>query len=395
MSSSPPARSAVRAAAVGGATGSALLALGSLATSAYFARAVLTPDPRRPDDTRVLAVGADTVTLAVGPETVVPGRYGLWSGQEAHARVGDVLEQDDHAVVRRLVALDRGTLEPGGARWDQYWYWDSPRVSLGIPHRDVAVDGELGPLPSWLVEPDPSPVPGREAPGAGRWAVLVHGRGARREECLRAVPVLRRLGYTCLVVSYRNDVGAPPAPDGRYNLGLSEWRDLEAAMAFALRHGATGLVLGGWSMGGAIVLQTLDRSPLSEHVDAVLLDSPVVDWGDVLAHHARLHHIPAPLRMVGTGLMGRRAGRRLVGVHDPVDVALTDWVRRAGELHHRVLLQASVDDEFVPVGPALALAAARPDLVTLERWETARHCKEWNLDPQRWERAVERFLTTL
>jgi len=45
------------------------------------------------------------------------------------------------------------------------------------------------------------------------------------------------------------------------------------------------------------------------------------------------------------------------------------------------------------VGPSIALAGARPDVVTLERWHTARHCKEWNLDSARWERVLAGFLT--
>ena len=172
-------------------------------------------------------------------------------------------------------------------------------------------------MPAWLLEP--------RAPN-GRWAVLVHGRAARREECLRALPVLLRLGFTCLVVTYRNDPTAPPAPDGRYNLGLSEWRDVESALEYAAAAGASGAVLGGWSMGGAVVLQTLKQTGMADFVESVFLDAPVVDWGDVLAHHARLHHIPPPLRDLGTLVMGRRATRHLVGVHDPVDVALTNWV---------------------------------------------------------------------
>ena len=178
--------------------------------------------------------------------------------------------------------------------------------------------------------------------------------------------MLLRLGYTCLVVTYRNDPAAPPAPDGRYNLGLSEWRDVESALEYAAAAGASGAVLGGWSMGGAVVLQTLKQTGMADFVESVFLDAPVVDWGDVLAHHARLHHIPPPLRDLGTLVMGRRATRHLVGVHDPVDVALTNWVARADEIRHRILIQHSVDDEFVPAGPSLALAEARPDLVTLE-----------------------------
>lgn len=378
-----------RAARVTGISGAAAVGValgGSLAGATVFARKVLTPDSRRPDDTVVLAVHGDEVTLPISPETTVAGRYGLWlDGGSGHARVGDVIRLDEQAgtVVRELLSVDRGHLAPGPARWNAYYYWDSPARSMDLPARDVTVESELGPMPAWLLEPERS---------NGRWAVLVHGRGARREECLRALPTLRRLGYTTLVISYRNDAGAPPAPDGRYNLGLSEWRDLAAAMEYAVQHGAEGLVLGGWSMGGAITLQTLNQSGLSDLVEAVFLDSPVVDWGDVLTHHARLHHVPQVFGWMGSLVMGRRVTRRLAGVHDPVDVARTNWVARADEIRHRMLIQHSVDDDFVPVGPSIALAAARPDLVTLERWDTARHCTEWNVDPQRWERVLADFL---
>jgi hypothetical protein len=80
-------------------------------------------------------------------------------------------------------------------------------------------------------------------------------------------------------------------------------------------------------------------------------------------------------------------------VHDPVDVAKTNWEARSGELRHPMLIIHSVDDEFVPVGPSERLAKARPDLVRFEPWQTARHCKEWNVDPDRWERAVAQFVS--
>jgi pimeloyl-ACP methyl ester carboxylesterase len=159
-----------------------------------------------------------------------------------------------------------------------------------------------------------------------------------------------------------------------------------------VQRGARDLLLVGWSMGGAIVLQTLSRSWLSAHVTHVVLDAPVIDWGDVIAHHARVNGIPAPIGGLSRALMGRRSARRLVGVHDAVDVAKTNWVARAGELEHRMLLIHSVDDEFVPVGPSQELARARPDLVTMDAWDTARHTKEWNVDPQRWERSVAAFV---
>lgn len=378
-------RAALGAVAAGGSV-AALGALSSISAATYFARRVLTPDRLRPDDTPILAVGDDSLTLGVTPETVVPGRYGLWLDDAAgHCRVGDILELDEQAgrVRRELLAVDYGHLAPGFARWNQYYFGAPPDQSLGLPTEHVEVQTELGAMPAWVVE--------AEQPST-RWAVLVHGRGARREECLRAIQPLREKGISVIVPSYRNDVGSPAGPDGRYNLGLSEWRDIEDAALYAVQRGARELVLVGWSMGAAIVLQALDRSWLSGHVTHVVLDSPVIDWNDVLAHHAREHGVPPPVGELSRTLMGRRWARRLVGVHDPVDVALTNWVARADELSHKILLIHSVDDEFVPVGPSEQLALARPDLVWFEPWETARHCKEWNTDPERWEAAVREFV---
>jgi pimeloyl-ACP methyl ester carboxylesterase len=381
----------VRRAAVGAATTAgwvtALGAVSSVSAAAYFARRVLTPDRERPDDTEVLAVDDHTVTLGITADTVVPGRYGLWlDGTDGHCRLGDVVELDEERgrVTRELLGVDFGHLTPGFARWNQYYYGSPPDRSLGLPTQHVEVLTELGPMPAWLVE--------AEQP-TDRWAVLVHGRGARREECLRGITPLRDSGINVLVPSYRNDPGAPSGPDGRYNLGLSEWRDIEDAALYAVQQGARELVLVGWSMGGAIVLQTLDRSWLTGHVSHVILDAPVIDWNDVLSHHAREHGVPAPVGTLSRTLMGRRWARRLVGVHDPVDVAKTNWVARADELRHRMLLIHSVDDEFVPVGPSERLAEARPDLVRFEPWETARHTKEWNTDPERWETAVREFVS--
>lgn len=384
-------RELVRRAAIGAAiTGGSVTALGALSSvsaAAYFARRVLTPDRQRPDDTEIREVSEHSVTLGLTADTVVPGRYGLWLDEaRGHCRVGDVLHVDEQEglVRRELLGVDYGHLAPGFARWNQYYFGSGPEQSLGLPTRHVEVLTELGPMPAWVIEAEHRTT---------RWAIFVHGRGARREEGLRAVKPLRDSGISVLIPSYRNDVGAPRGPDGRYNLGLSEWRDIEDAALYAVQQGARELILVGWSMGGAIVLQTLDRSWLTGHVSHVVLDAPVIDWNDVLAHHARQHGVPAPVGSLSRTLMGKRWARRLVGVHDAVDVAQTNWVARADELRHRMLLIHSVDDEFVPVGPSEQLAEARPDLVWFEPWKTARHTKEWNTDPERWETAVSEFVS--
>ena len=371
----------------GAAVAAAGSALGTtLGSAAYFARRVVTPDEDLPDDVMILAHDAETVTFAAAPDPVVAGSYGVWlDGGAGHARVGEIVARQAGSVTRRLIAVDRGQLAIGPARWNQYYWWDRPSVSMGLPDEDVSVVSDVGVLPGWLVRPEPGT-------DTGAWAVLVHGRGARKEETLRAVPLLRGAGYTSLVTAYRNDRDAPRGPDGRYNLGLSEWRDVEAATAYAVQRGAREIVLFGWSMGGAIVLQLLDNSPLARCVTGVVLDSAVLDWGVVLRHQARANRLPGWLAGVATGLMGDVRARRLVGVHEPIDVARADWVTRAEELRHPMLLIHSDGDDFVPIGPAVALAARRPDLVRFERFGLARHCREWNHDPGRWERAVLAFL---
>jgi pimeloyl-ACP methyl ester carboxylesterase len=387
------ARKSLVTAAGAGVAVLALSAAGIVSAATYFARRIVTPDLLKPDDTQILSFEDDSVTLGLTPETGQPGRYGLWfdSGQ-GHARMGLVLDVDQGSgrVRRVLEGVDFGELRIGPARWNQYYFAGDPQDTLGLPSHDVEISSELGMLAAWEV---PADVGKSAARGAqDRWAILVHGRGAERGECLRALPVLHDLGFTALIPTYRNDVGAPPSPDGRYSLGLSEWRDCEAALLYAVDAGAHEIVLFGWSMGGAIVLQTLDRSWLSDRVNAVVLDAPVIDWADVLRHHGALNKIPGPIGSLSRSLIGHPWARRLVGVHEPIDVALTNWEKRAGELKHRTLLIHSLDDEFVPAGPSISLAAKRPDLVRFEPWQQARHTKEWNVDPQRWDAVVRAFL---
>ena len=375
-------------AAAAGVSASALSAAGTVAAATYFARKVLTPDRLKPDDTQILAIEDDSLTLGLTVESAQPGRYGLWlDGGQGHARVGAVLEVDEESgrVRRVLEGVDAGALRVGPARWNQYYFAGDPQDALGLPSRDVEITAEIGMLAAWEV-------PAADG-AADRWAILVHGRGAPRDECLRAVPVLHDLGFTALIPSYRNDIGAPSSSDGRYSLGLSEWRDLEAALLYAVEAGAKEIVLLGWSMGGAIILQTLDRSWLSARVRAVVLDAPVIDWADVMRHHGAINKIPGPIGSLSRSLIGRRWARRLVGVHEPIDVALTNWEHRADELKHPTLVIHSLDVEFVPAGPSISLAAKRPDLVRFEPWREARHTKEWNVDPDRWDAVVRAFLT--
>jgi pimeloyl-ACP methyl ester carboxylesterase len=126
-----------------------------------------------------------------------------------------------------------------------------------------------------------------------------------------------------------------------------------------------------------------------------VLDAPVLDWRDVLAHHARLNRIPPAVGRLGQSVLSHRSAWRLAGTEAPVDLDRLDWVSRSAELTHPVLLIHSVDDEYVPSEPSRRFAEARPELVTYLSIDGARHCKEWNVDPEAWETAVARFLLRL
>ena len=411
--SSTVTRSAGRAIAVGAgvAAGAALGGAVSMGTATYFAHRIISPEHEKKDDTTILSVDEDasTVTLRATPWTVAPGRYGLWlDNGQGHARLGDVVATSEDVerlgvttpsptgakeqrparkgtVTRRVLGVDAGELAPGSARWNKYFYCGTPQSALDLEHEDGVVTSDVGDLPTWRV-------PAAPEHDTGDWAILVHGRSAMREETLRAVPVLHRLGYTCLIPMYRNDIGAPPSSDGRYSLGLSEWRDVDAAMRYALAHGARRLVLAGWSMGGAIVLQALNRSDVAHRVHRVVLNGPVIDWGHVLAHQADLHLIPRPIDHLARAVMRGPLSQHLLRIAEPVDVAATNWVDRADEVSHRIFIIHSATDETVPYGPSQDLARRRPGVVHTFVWPRARHCQEWNTNPSLWDDLVASFL---
>lgn len=367
-----------------GLAGIAVAGLGS-----YFVRQILTPTTASHDE-MVLDVAADTVRLQSTAASTAPGRYSLyWDKMAGHARIGEVRECDDRSVVRELISVDSGQLRPGRARVAGYFY-PEPSEQDGTHLSDVTLDGPLGDIPAWFSAAQQR-FPEQSSNG-DVWAILVHGRGATRSEALRAVPTLRELGVNMLVPSYRNDSDAPPSPDRRYHLGLSEWSDIEAGMAYAVHHGAQRIVLFGWSMGGAIVLQLLAHSAHADRVVAVVLDAPVVSWRQVIDFHAGVHRLPLALSHTGQRLIGKSWSKSFGGVSVPLPIPQTDWIARADDLHVPTLLIHSEDDDFVPYGPSADLARARPDVIQLETWTAALHCREWNVDAERWERVVRDFL---
>jgi alpha-beta hydrolase superfamily lysophospholipase len=375
--------------AIGVLAAAGATALAAATLSILVARTVIIPPSRRTEDVTILSLdlAAGTIVLSSNADSRLPGVYSFWfTGDSGHARLGEIVSSDDDTVTRRVLGVDFGDLAGACRGRLSGWFHLSPR-DLGFPYRDVTIETPLGPAPAWLV-----PAPG--AP-AKRWVINVHGRAVRRSETLRAVEPFRDAGYSSLIVSYRNDGDAPRSDDYRYALGDREWRDIEPAMQYALDNGAEELVLMGWSMGGATVLQALTRSPLAGTVIGVALESPVVDWIATLDFQAAIRRFPAIVRWGVRQLFRQRWGGFFTGLAEPLDLDRLDFVRRARELDRPVLILHSDDDGFVPSTASRALAVARPDIVTYEAFEVARHTKLWNYDRAKWVGAIRDWLAGL
>lgn len=358
----------------------ALLAAGAAAAVAVLAtaRRVVTPTLRRAD-THIIAVdtGAQTIELSRTPDTELAGRYGLFTtGTYGYVKLGAVLSADAKTVRRKLLTQ----IEPG-AQVDRDasfsgWYYTSPG-ELHLPWETVLIGSPAGPCPAWLFPAE-----------SDTWVIQVHGRGATRSECLRAVPVFHAMGLPVLVVSYRNDGEAPRSRAGRYALGAAEWRDVDAAIGHALRHGAKRVVLMGWSMGGAVVLQTAVSSGRRGAIAGMVLESPVVDWRTVLRFQAREEGLREPIPALAMGVLENSLTARLGGAEQAIPFDRLDMVARASELEAPILILHSEDDGFVPADASHALAEARPDIVTMRPFSVARHTKLWNYDQAGWTSAI-------
>lgn len=325
---------------------------------------------------RVLAAAEGTVTLAASRLTAQPGTWGLrWADSDGSglAVLGPVAAENRREVVRPLLAGDAP--EPGTAVVLDAGPYDPDPSARGLRFEDVDVPGPLGSYPAWWVPAD-----------GDTWVVLVHGRGGARREALRILPALHGRGHPQLVITYRNDVGAPPSPDGRYHLGDTEWEDVEAAVLFAVHHGARRIVLYGWSMGGAVTAAFLDRSAEAERVAAVVWDAPLVDWRATLRRQARNRRLPPWLSPLACVVTSRRIG---------IDFDRFDLRRNPPAWRPPTFVVHSAGDTAVPVATSRALAAAAPGLGWPMRYlevPLAEHTASWNADPVAYERAVTSFL---
>ncbi len=322
----------------------------------------------------VSAARNGTVTLRLpegtDPEDS-PGTMGIrWA--DGSSMVGPIISTEGQETVRTLVgaaAPDVGEM----IRFDKFVFAEDPTIAYGVEFAEISFPAPLGGLGAWFVDGE-----------ANTWAIFVHGMGSTRREALRMLPVMIQAGLPALIIDYRNDAGAPADPSAYYQYGLTEWEDIEGAVRYAINGGADDVLLVGYSMGGAIAVNFLLRSDLADNVSAMVLDSPMLDFSATVDLGGRNRGIPGFVTAVA---------KVIAGWHLDVDWSGLDYVNRADDIDVPILLFHSETDQRIPVSISDELAEVRPDIVTYERYEIAAHVGEWNVDRDRYEEAVRRFVS--
>lgn len=314
--------------------------------------------------------------------------YGLvWDGGhgEVHgaplASSGSDTERTEVTRSFRVTGGDPPAVgEPVGVDRDVYPPGADPGEALGRDVQEVEYTSPAGRFGAWYV-------PGR----GGEWVIFTHGAlGSDRSEALRAMRTTTRLGLPSLAIEYRNDDDVPSDDTGRYQYGRTEWRDLEGAVKYALQHGATGVTLVGYSMGGAITAAFLERSPLASEVARVVLDSPMLDLQETVEHAAAQLELP----LVGA------PSKSLVWVAEQVAAArydldweAVDYLDDPSWVVVPTLVFHGTDDVRVPPASAARLSDSMPELVSLVKVDGAGHVESWNADPRGYDRQLAAFLS--
>ena len=359
----------------------AVLALGGWYLSNELKRGALMPDWNPVHhDLEVVDIQEGQVTLR---PTQLAERDGFWKregiwGMEwdgGYARVGAILDITDHQVVREFYPLRKRPSIGEMVHLDNFAHTGDPGTALSLPFQDVSFSSPLGDLAAWFVDGT------RET-----WVIIVHGMNASPVEGLRILPTLVELGLPCLLITYRNDEGAPANPGGFHRHGQTEWKDLEGAAAYALDHGAKGLLLMGFSMGGAIVINFLYESPLKDTVRGIILDSPMLDFSATVDHGVRRR---GPIRFLTP------IGKFIAGFRFGISWRDLDYLECADQLATPVLLFHGDEDDIIPIKTSDTLSRIRPDIVKYVRGAGVIHAASWNDDPAIYEAAVRDFILVL
>lgn len=361
----------------------------SLGLGLVIARRLTAPPRPRRFDLSIRAVEQDSdrqaIVLDRTHQTESPGRFTLlFPGGQWVQLSADVLDRGPGRIARSVTATTPGFTPSADERVSWSGIYFMTPVDAGLSSRDVAISTSLGPAPTWRVDGSDSQ--------STRWAIHIHGLGSPRAGTLRGVQVTTELGYTSIVVSYRNDGEGPRRGSGRSTLGATEVDDVDAAIQYAIDQGARRVVLFGWSLGAQVALQLAGRPSYGALITGTVLESPVLDWVATIKANCARAGLPAAAGILALPWLRSPLLARAVGLPGSIPLEDLDWISRAQELAVPTLILHGADDDSAPPAVSRKLAALRPDLVQLEVFQ-AGHTMTWNSDRERWRSTVAAWLS--
>ncbi|MGZ0214285.1 MAG: alpha/beta hydrolase, partial [Actinomycetales bacterium] len=327
------------------AAGAALLTAGGLSLGWTIARRLTAPvGPRNFDLTiRDVEVDGDRRLLVLDRtrQTAARGAYNLWFETGEWVRISDeVLDRGSDQIARVVTDAANDLLPSAGDRFSWSGIYFANPADAGLSAREIPINTPAGAASAWLIE-------GEE--DRATWAIHIHGLGSSRAGTLRGAQIAAEMGFTSLVISYRNDGEGPRFGTGRSMLGFTETEDTEAAVDYAIQNGAQRIVLFGWSMGAAIALRVASRMRDPGVVAGLVLDSPVLDWAEVIKANCARSGLPAAAGYLATPWLMLGWLARMVGLPGSIPLREFDWVRRAEELTVPMLILHSARDDSAPI----------------------------------------------
>ena len=221
-------------------------------------------------------------------------------------------------------------------------------ADVGLRYREVGLkSGDGLSLRGWWIERA-----GSSRAGSSRAAVLVHGWGGDRSSphVLETALVYERAGFDVLII----DLRAHGESEGeRVTVGYKEVRDVRGALSWLEERGyePEDVVLHGWSMGGAAVVQAAAGSGVA----AVVEEAGYADLLPLLRE--RIPEASGLPSFFNPGIL--LMGRLSLGI-DPWAVRPEEEARQLSREGIPFMIIHSRDDGVIPFEHAEAFAAAYP-----------------------------------
>lgn len=322
--------------------------------------------------------GKTFVHLPINPDTQSYAKQSLfWNSRQGHVVVQR--SDDGSTTDRRFIVLEifGEEINVTNGAWLSGWLGDKPE-HFGYSPDDLVTLGNGTRAIQVLAETD-------------RWVIHIHGRKAGYAETLRNFQQLSDLGFSQLAISHETD----PKPDGlgktKSQLGAQEWTQVERAVEHAIANGATRIVLFGWSLGGMLVNQFLDRSKSTSVIAGAIYDSPLLDYRGTLQLQAGRAGIDRSIVTKSMKLISSSLMIRLLGFKN-VDISNLSALDRPLSTQVPSLLFHSSNDGYISMTGVYRYRELNP-LTRLVEIQGARHCRLFNEDQEKYQKSIAEFVS--